>query len=107
MLKRRILLAAALTLACARGPHPAQGTELSLPERDEPRELAVDQQVKLALDRLTFGPRPDEAAAVLREGLDHWLIRQLTPEQIEGLKSSAQHYMDNAKRFKASLKKIA
>ena len=35
------------------------------------------------------------------------VVRQLTPEQIEGLKSSAQHYMDNAKRFKASLKKIA
>lgn len=35
------------------------------------------------------------------------VVRQLTPEQIEGLKLSAQHYIDNAKRFKASLKKIA
>ncbi|MDO8769040.1 MAG: gamma carbonic anhydrase family protein [Burkholderiaceae bacterium] len=35
------------------------------------------------------------------------VVRQLTPEQIEGLKSSAQHYIDNAKRFKAGLKKIA
>ncbi len=33
-------------------------------------------------------------------------VRQLSPEQIEGLKSIAQHYVDNAVRFKAGLKKI-
>ena len=33
-------------------------------------------------------------------------VRQLTPEQIEGLKLSAQHYMDNARRFRAGLKKL-
>ncbi len=33
-------------------------------------------------------------------------VRQLTPEQIEGLKMSAQHYMDNASRYKTGLKKI-
>ena len=33
-------------------------------------------------------------------------IRQLTPEQIEGLKMSAQHYMDNARRYQAGLKKL-
>ena len=32
-------------------------------------------------------------------------VRQLTPEQIEGLRRSAQHYIDNARRFKAGLKK--
>ena len=35
------------------------------------------------------------------------VIRQLSPEQIEGLKMSAQHYMDNARRYKAGLKKVA
>ena len=34
------------------------------------------------------------------------VVRQLTPEQIEGLKLSAQHYMDNARRFRAGLKKL-
>lgn len=34
-------------------------------------------------------------------------VRQLSAEQIEGLKMSAQHYMDNARRYKAGLKKIA
>ena len=33
-------------------------------------------------------------------------VRQLTPEQIKGLKLSAQHYMDNARRFRAGLKKL-
>ena len=35
------------------------------------------------------------------------VVRQLTPEQIEGLRRSAQHYIDNARRFKAGLKKRA
>ena len=34
-------------------------------------------------------------------------VRQLTPEQMEGLKMSAQHYMDNARCYKTGLKKIA
>ena len=33
-------------------------------------------------------------------------VRQLTPEQIEGLKMSAQHYVDNAARYRAGLKKL-
>ena len=35
------------------------------------------------------------------------VVRQLTPEQIEGLRMSAKHYMGNALRFKNGLKKIA
>jgi carbonic anhydrase/acetyltransferase-like protein (isoleucine patch superfamily) len=35
------------------------------------------------------------------------VVRQLTPEQLEGLRLSAQHYVDNAMRFRAGLKKIA
>jgi len=34
------------------------------------------------------------------------VVRQLTPEQIEGLKRSAQHYVANAKRYKNGLKEI-
>ena len=34
------------------------------------------------------------------------VVRQLTPEQIEGLRMSAKHYMNNAKRFHNGLKKI-
>ena len=33
-------------------------------------------------------------------------VRQLSSEQIEGLKMIGQHYMENARRFKAGLKKL-
>ena len=34
------------------------------------------------------------------------VVRQLTPEQIEGLRASARHYIQNAQRYRAGLKKI-
>lgn len=34
------------------------------------------------------------------------VVRQLTPEQIDGLHRSAQHYIANAQRFQAGLKKV-
>lgn len=33
-------------------------------------------------------------------------VRQLTPEQIDGLRRSAEHYIDNARRFQRGLHKI-
>jgi acetyltransferase-like isoleucine patch superfamily enzyme len=35
------------------------------------------------------------------------VVRSLTPEQMEGLRLSAKHYIDNAQRFKSELHKIA
>ena len=35
------------------------------------------------------------------------VVRQLTPEQIEGLRRSAEHYRANAERFRRGLRKIA
>ena len=34
------------------------------------------------------------------------VARPLTPAQIEGLRQSAQHYIDNARRYRAGLKKL-
>lgn len=34
------------------------------------------------------------------------VVRQLSPEQIDGLRRSAQHYMDNARRFRTGLQAI-
>ncbi|MEQ1660962.1 MAG: gamma carbonic anhydrase family protein, partial [Hylemonella sp.] len=34
-------------------------------------------------------------------------VKQLSPEQIAGLQRIAQHYVDNAERFRKGLKKIA
>ncbi|MCU0926583.1 MAG: gamma carbonic anhydrase family protein [Hydrogenophaga sp.] len=33
-------------------------------------------------------------------------VKTLSPEQIEGLRQSAQHYIDNARRYRQGLKKI-
>lgn len=34
------------------------------------------------------------------------VVRQLTPDQIEALRASARHYIENARRFRAGLKRI-
>lgn len=34
------------------------------------------------------------------------VVRQLSPEQLEGLRLSAQHYVDNARRFRKGLKQL-
>jgi carbonic anhydrase/acetyltransferase-like protein (isoleucine patch superfamily) len=34
------------------------------------------------------------------------VVRSLTPEQIEGLRTSASHYIDNARRYRQGLKKL-
>jgi len=34
------------------------------------------------------------------------VVRQLTPEQIEGLARNAEHYVENARRYKAGLRKL-
>lgn len=35
------------------------------------------------------------------------VVRALSPEQIEGLRQSARHYIENAQRFRSGLKKLA
>jgi hypothetical protein len=52
------------------------------PAADAGRELTADQQVLQVLNRLTFGARPGEAAAVREMGVDRWIARQLDPESI-------------------------
>ncbi len=47
------------------------------------RELAADQQVIQALNRLTFGPRPGDVQKVRSMGLDKWIDLQLHPEKID------------------------
>lgn len=34
------------------------------------------------------------------------VVRQLTPDQVDGLRRSAEHYVDNARRFRDGLKRI-
>ena len=46
------------------------------------KSLSKDQEILHALDRLTFGPRPGDVAAVKKLGLKKWIEAQLHPEQI-------------------------
>lgn len=47
------------------------------------RELSAREQALHALNRLAFGPRPGDLDAVMKEGVDRWIDRQLTPDRIE------------------------
>ncbi len=53
-----------------------------VPSAPGARELLPDQQVQQVLNRLAFGPRPGEAAAVSAMGVDRWIKQQLHPETI-------------------------
>jgi len=46
------------------------------------KEIPKDQRVQQALNRLTFGPRPGDAAQVRALGLKKWIDQQLHPDQI-------------------------
>jgi len=46
------------------------------------REISKEQRISQALNRLTFGPRPGDAAAVRAMGLKKWIELQLHPGQI-------------------------
>jgi uncharacterized protein (DUF1800 family) len=46
-------------------------------------QMQGDDRVLHALNRLTFGPRPGDVAAVRAMGLDKWFEAQLNPSQID------------------------
>ena len=54
----------------------------AVPARQFQKQLAPDQKILQALNRLTFGPRPDDVQAVKSMGLKKWIDRQLHPERI-------------------------
>jgi len=64
--------------------NPAQYISFSEPLSEAARE-------RHALDRLTFGPRPGDFAAIQKMGLKKWLDLQLHPEKIAENPELAQH----------------
>ena len=73
---RLTFTAAAFLFAGITAPAMAQA-------RLDHRELAADQQIIHALNRLTFGPRPGDVGKVRAIGLDKWVEQQLHPERID------------------------
>ncbi len=45
--------------------------------------LSVDERVRHVLNRLAFGPRPGDEAAVRAMGVERWIARQLEPDSID------------------------
>ncbi len=85
-----------LTSACASAPSlsadapsaPAPSSRAGaarfvIVEATEPREQTLDQQVQQVLNRMAFGPRPGEVAAVRAMGVDRWIATQLAPDRID------------------------
>ncbi len=79
------VLTAALScsLACpaellAEQPRPNSATATA----HAPVPLTQQQRILHALNRLTFGPRPGDMAAVSRVGLEAWFAQQLEPNNI-------------------------
>ncbi len=85
------LAACALTLVSASSPALAQ-------KRLDHRELAADQQVIHALNRLTFGARPGDVQRVRSIGLDTWINQQLRPEKLDD--SLLDRFVDRYKILK-------
>ena len=61
-----------------------------------------DARVSHALNRLTFGPRPGDVAAVEKMGLDRWFERQLNPASIDDSRLEARLAEYPAMRLGAS-----
>ncbi|HEU4405671.1 MAG TPA: DUF1800 domain-containing protein [Polyangiaceae bacterium] len=70
--------------AAARAAPAAAATKAEPPPAPlPPPEPAAVQRAVHALNRLGYGPRPGEAEAVARAGVDAWVARQLEPASID------------------------
>jgi uncharacterized protein (DUF1800 family) len=77
-------IAPSLALAQQPGPGAPRGAKQSQRAlASSVREQTADQQVMQVLNRLAFGPRPGDAAAVRSIGVDAWIDQQLHPERIK------------------------
>ena len=54
------------------------------------QKVSEREKVLHAMNRLSFGPRPGDVDAVMKEGLDGWIDRQLHPERIPDLALQAR-----------------
>lgn len=83
MISCRFLVIAAGSIALTFNPGQLAGQKAATPARSDHREVAADQQVIHALNRLTFGPRPGDAQKIRAIGIDKWIDQQLDPAKID------------------------
>ena len=80
--KVRVGLAAVLCVLMVDGPVLAEVGVRKAPVAAEAGQMQGDARVLHALNRLTFGPRPGDVAAVEAMGLNRWFEAQLNPGSI-------------------------
>src|ERR1700723_338463 len=84
MMRCKVLFAVAFAVCLA--VFPGVTAYADKKNADEARQflqqIPKDQRIEQALNRLTFGARPGDAAEVKAMGLKVWIDRQLHPERI-------------------------
>ena len=80
MMRSKTFMAAAAILALTLSPLAAKKAVNNDAKFRE--KLASDKQIEQALNRLTFGARPEDASAVKKLGLKKWIAKQLNPASI-------------------------
>jgi uncharacterized protein (DUF1800 family) len=68
----------------------AAGPKAAIPTEAHLAPLTHQEKALHALNRLTFGPRPGDAAMVAKMGLEAWFQQQLHPETIDDAAFTAQ-----------------
>src|ERR1035438_7212193 len=75
-----LALAGAVCLAAVPGISAYARQKNAAQLRELQKQLAGDQKILQALNRLTYGPRPGDVQAVKSMGLKKWIDGQLHPE---------------------------
>jgi uncharacterized protein (DUF1800 family) len=89
---RPLALAALLSLIALLPAHSGDPNPKAGPDYGQfQKKLGGDQEILHALDRLTFGPRPGDIAAVKSMGLKKWIALQLHPDQIPENRELERH----------------
>jgi hypothetical protein len=79
----RAVVAAVLCVLMVDLPLLAEGMAPKKPAVAPVAQIQGQERVLHALNRLTFGPRPGDVAAVQAMGLDKWFERQLNPVAVD------------------------
>src|ERR1043165_668725 len=87
-MRKSLVFGAALLGACASAGGPTAKTPTMSFAVTDQRELLPDEQVQHVLNRLAFGARPGDAAAVRAMGVDKWIARQLEPDKIDDARAT-------------------
>src|ERR1035441_365399 len=77
-----LALAGAVCLAAVPGISAYARSKNAAQVREFQKQLAGDQKILQALNRLTYGPRPGDVQAVKSVGLKKWIDGQLHPDDI-------------------------